>query len=91
MIKEKLLCGLADLGLGVVAVAAAGGEGAALEGGGGAVEDEDGLGAEKEELAYATEEAEKVGVADHLPLLVPHRLHELHHPYACVDRQLLPY
>lgn len=90
MIEEKLLCGLADLGLGVVTVAAAGGEGAALEGGGGAVEDEDRLGAEEQELADATEKAEEVGVVDHLPLLVPHRLHELHHPNARVDRQFLP-
>lgn len=80
--EEELLGGLADLGTGGVTVAAAGGDGAALEGRGGSVKDEDGLGAEEEELADAAEEAEKMGIAHHLALFVPHRLHELHHPYA---------
>lgn len=82
MIEEELLGGLSDLGLSVLAVAATGGDGAALEGGGSAVEDEDRLGTEEEELADAAEEAEDVGIANHLPLLVSHRLHELNHPYA---------
>lgn len=82
MIEEQLLCGLSNLGLGVLAEATSSGDGAALEGGGGAVEDEDGLGAEEEEFADAAEEAENVGVSKHLPLLISHCLHELNHPYA---------
>lgn len=71
-------------------MAAAGGEGAPLEGRCGAVEDEDRAGPEEEELADAAEEAEDVGVADHVALVVPHRPHELHHPDAGVHRQPLP-
>lgn len=55
MIEEELLSGLANLGLGVLALAAAGDDGAALESRGAAIEDEDGLGAEEEELADAAE------------------------------------
>lgn len=88
--EQELLGGLPDLGLGGVAVAAAGGEGAPLEGRGGAVEDEDRARAEEEELADSAEEPEEVGVADHVALVVPHRPHELHHPDARVHRQPLP-
>lgn len=85
MIEQQFLGGLADFGLGVFAEAAACDDGAALEGRGSAVEDEDGLGAEEEKLANATEEAEQMGVANHFALLIAHRFDELHHPYARVN------
>lgn len=88
--EQELLGGLADLGLRGITVPAAGGEGAALERRSGPVEDEDGADAEEEELADAAEEPEEVGVADHLPAVVPHRPHELHHPDARVHRHPLP-
>lgn len=82
MIKQQLLGGLADLGLGVLALSAAGNDGPALEGGGAAVEDEDRLGPQVKQLANPAEEAEQMRVPHHLSPLVPHRLHELDHPYA---------
>lgn len=84
MVKEELLSGLADLSAGVITVASARSYRAALESGGGSVEDKNRLCPEEEELADPTEEAEDVGVVDHFPLFVPHRLHELDHPYARV-------
>lgn len=87
VIEKQLLSGLPDLGLRVLALPPAGDDGAPLERGRAAVEDEHGLGPEEQELADAAEEAEQVRVADHLPSLVPHRLHELHHPDTSICKQ----
>ena len=88
--EQELLGGLANLGLRGITVPTAGGQGAALERRSGPVEDEDGADPEEEELADAAEEPEEVRVADHLPAVVPHRPHELHHPDARVHRHPLP-
>lgn len=82
MVKKELLGGLPDLGTGIFPVSPSRRDRTALEGGGAAVEDEDRPGAEEEQLADATKEAENVRVAHHLSLLIPHRLDELHKPYA---------
>ena len=55
MVEQQLLGGLSDLGLGGVAVAAASGDGTALELRRSAVEDEDRLGPEEQQLADPTE------------------------------------
>ena len=88
--EQELLGGLANLGLRGITVPTAGGQGAALERRSGPVKDEDGADPEEEELADAAEEPEEVRVADHLPAVVPHRPHELHHPDARVHRHPLP-
>jgi len=82
LIEQQFLRSFADFGLSVFTLAAAGNDGAVLEGRGPAVEDEDRLGAEEQKLANATEEAQQMGVANHFALLVAHRFHKLHHPYA---------
>lgn len=86
MIEQQFLSGFTNFGLGVFTLAAARDDGAALEGGGCAIEDEDGLGAEEQELANATEETKQMGVANHFTLVVAHRFHELHHPYTRICR-----
>lgn len=90
MVEKQLLGGLPDFRLRVLALPPARDDGAPLERGRAAVEDEHGLRPEEQELADAAEEAEQVRVADHLPPVVPHRLHELHHPDAGIDGELLP-
>jgi len=82
MIEQQFLRSFADFSLGIFALAAAGNDGAALEGRGPAVEDKDRLGAEEQKLANASEKAKQMGVANHFTLLVAHRFHKLHHPYA---------
>lgn len=82
MVKQQFLGSLADLGLSILAHSSSRNDGSALEGRGPAIEDEDGLGPEVQELANPAKEAKQMRVPYHLPLLVPHRLHELHHPYA---------
>lgn len=90
MIEKQLLSSLPDFGLRVLALPPASDDGAPLERGRAAVEDEHGLRPEEQELANAAEEAEQVRVADHLSSLVPHRLHELHHPDTGIDGELFP-
>lgn len=89
MVEKQLLSGFPDFGLGVLALSPAGNDGPALEGWCATVEDEDGLGPQEQELADAAEETEEVGVLHHLPPVVSHRLHELHHPYARIDGESL--
>lgn len=56
MIEEQLFSGLANLGLGVLALAATGDDSASLESRRATIKDKYGLGAEEEELADAAEE-----------------------------------
>lgn len=84
MVKQQFLGGLADLGLGVLALSPARNNGPALERGGAAIKDEDRLGPKKQQLANPAEEPKQMRVPHHLSSLVPHRLHELNHPYARV-------
>lgn len=82
LIEKQLLGGLSDLGLCVVALSAARNHGTALESWRCPVEDEDRLGPQEQELANSSKESQQMSVPYHLALLIPHRLHELHHPYA---------
>lgn len=88
LIEKQLLGGLSDLGLRVVALPAACDDGAALQSGGPTVEYEHGFGPQEQELADSAKEAEQMRVPHHLALLVPHRLYELHHPYACICKEI---
>jgi len=62
-------------------------DGLPLERGGAAVEDEDGLDADEEQLADAAEEADDVAAAQRISLLVAHRFQELVDPDRGVDRE----
>lgn len=81
MIEQQLLRRLPDLRLGILPVPPAGDDRPALERRRPAVKHEHRLRPEEQELANPPEEPEEVRVPHHLPLLVPHRLHELDHPY----------
>jgi hypothetical protein len=64
-------------------------DGLPLEGWGAAIEDEDGLDAEEEQLAYPTEEADNVAVPQRVALLVAHSFEELVYPDGRIDGEPL--
>ena len=84
LIKKKLLGGFSNLGLSILALAAAGDHSTASKSGRAAIEDEDRLGSEVKKLANSSEKPQQMSVPYHLSFLVSHRFHELNHPYTRV-------
>ena len=81
MIKQQFLGSFSELGLSILTHSSSSNDGSALEGRGSTIEDKDGLGPQVQKLANPAKESKQMRVPYHLSLLVPHRLHELHHPY----------
>ena len=80
MVEQQLLCSLPNLNLRVVSLTSPGENRAALQNRGAAVEDEDGADLEEQQFADAAQKSNEVSVADHVALLVAHRLYELDDP-----------
>lgn len=81
MIEKQFLGSLSNFGLSIFPLPPTRNHSPSLESRGATIEDENRLGAQEQELANSTKEAKQMGIADHFSLLVPHRLHKLHHPY----------
>ena len=87
MVKQQFLGGLTDFGLSILTLSSASNDGSALKSWSATIEDEDRLGTQVQELANPSKEPKQMSVPYHISLLVPHRLHELYHPYTRICPQ----